>query len=97
MNPIFNNLTQEILENIEDQLDNNEVSTNEELWDFLVEELEMTAEQAMPPLPFAPNTWGKFFSLGTALYFKTRRSRLTRTIKRSNRTTCCFPSNNTYC
>lgn len=48
-------------------------------------------------LPFAPNTWGKSFSLGTALYFKTRRSRLTRTIKRSNRTTCCFLSNNTYC
>ena len=30
MNLIFNNLTQQILENIEDQLANNEVSTNEE-------------------------------------------------------------------
>jgi len=73
MNLIFNNLTQQILENIEDQLANNEVSTNEELWDFFVEELEMTAEQADgAACPYAPNTWGKSFSLGTAHYFKTR-------------------------
>ncbi|WP_254914032.1 hypothetical protein [Pseudomonas sp. SWRI22] len=96
MNPIFNNLTQEILENIEDQLANNEVSTNEELWDFFVEELEMTAEQADAAVALRHKYLGQIFSLGTALYFKTRRYRLTRTIKRSNRITFYFPSNNTY-
>jgi len=70
MNPIFNNLTQEILENIEDQLANNEVSTNEELWVFFVEELEMTAEQADAPAALRPKYLGDIFLTGHSPLFQ---------------------------
>lgn len=70
MNPIFNNLTQEILENIEDQLANNEVSTNEELWDFFVEELEMTAEQADAAVALRPKYLGQIFLTGHSPLFQ---------------------------
>lgn len=46
MNPVFANLSPQILSNIEDQLSNNEVSCNEEMVDFFIEELDLTLEQA---------------------------------------------------
>lgn len=46
MNAIFNNLSKQTLANIEDQLSNNEVSTDEELIDLFIEELELTLDQA---------------------------------------------------
>ena len=46
MNTIFNNLSKQTLTNIEDHLSNNEVSTDEELVDFFIEELELTLDQA---------------------------------------------------
>jgi len=70
MNLIFNNLTQQILENIEDQLANNEVSTNEELWDFFVEELEMTAEQADGAVALRPKYLGQIFLTGHSPLFQ---------------------------
>lgn len=36
MNAMFSNLSKQILANIEDQLSNNEVSTDEELVDFFI-------------------------------------------------------------
>ena len=70
MNPIFKNLTQEILENIEDQLANNEVSTNEELWDFFVEELEMTAEKADGAVALRHKYLGQIFLTGHSPLFQ---------------------------
>lgn len=46
MNPIFSNLSKQTLANIEDQLSNNEVSTDEELVDLFIDELELTLDQA---------------------------------------------------
>ncbi|QCI14095.1 hypothetical protein E6B08_23325 [Pseudomonas putida] len=46
MNPIFSNLSKQTLANIEDQLSNNEVSTDEELVDLFIEEMELTLDQA---------------------------------------------------
>lgn len=46
MNPIFSNLSKQTLSNIEDQLSNNEVSTDEELVDLFIEELDLTLDQA---------------------------------------------------
>ncbi|PWU32076.1 hypothetical protein DK254_00720 [Pseudomonas sp. RW407] len=46
MNPIFANLTPATLSHIEDQLSNNEVSPDEEMVDFFIEELGLTLEQA---------------------------------------------------
>ncbi|HDS1770252.1 hypothetical protein RTH46_09065 [Pseudomonas sp. zfem004] len=46
MNAIFSNLSKQTLANIEDQLSNNEVSTDEELVDLFIEELELTLDQA---------------------------------------------------
>ncbi|MBA6130007.1 hypothetical protein [Pseudomonas juntendi] len=46
MNAIFKSLTKQALANIEDQLSNNEVSTDGELIDFFIEALELTLEQA---------------------------------------------------
>lgn len=46
MNAIFASLTPEILSNVEDQLSNNEVSCDEEMVDFFIEELGLSLEQA---------------------------------------------------
>ena len=46
MNTIFSNLSKQTLANIEDHLSNNEVSTDEELVDLFIEELELTLDQA---------------------------------------------------
>lgn len=64
MNPTFNNLTTATLNNIEDQLANNEVSTNEELWDFFIEELGLTAEQADAAIALRPRYLGQIFLIG---------------------------------
>lgn len=61
MNPIFSNLTAAVLNNIDDQLANNEVSTDEELWDFFIEELDMTAEQADAAVALRSQYLGKSF------------------------------------
>lgn len=46
MNALFSNLTAQSLANIEDQLSNNEVSTDEELVDLFIEEFGLTLDQA---------------------------------------------------
>ncbi|MGJ3439099.1 hypothetical protein AAZU54_03730 [Pseudomonas sp. Je.1.5.c] len=46
MNALFSNLTAQTLANIEDQLSNNEVSTDEELVDLFIEEFGLTLDQA---------------------------------------------------
>lgn len=46
MHPIFRNLSVKILNHVEDHLANNQVSTDEELWDIFIEEFELKAEQA---------------------------------------------------
>ncbi|NWC83970.1 hypothetical protein HX798_27335 [Pseudomonas putida] len=46
MNAMFSHLSKQTLANIEDQLSNNEVSTDEELVDFFIEELDLTLDQA---------------------------------------------------
>jgi len=46
MNAIFSNLSKQTLANLEDQLSNNEVSTDEELVDLFIEEFELTLDQA---------------------------------------------------
>lgn len=52
MNAIFKNLSKQTLVNIEDQLSNNEVSTDEELVDLFIEELELTLDQAEAAIRF---------------------------------------------
>ncbi|SMF20069.1 MULTISPECIES: hypothetical protein [unclassified Pseudomonas] len=70
MNPIFNNLTTAVLDNIEDQLANNEVSTNEELWDFFIEELDITAEQADAAVALRSQYLGQIFMTGHSPLFQ---------------------------
>ena len=70
MNPIFNNLTTAVLDNIEDQLANNEVSTNEELWDFFIEDLDMTAEQADAAVALRSQYLGQIFMTGHSPLFQ---------------------------
>ncbi|MBW9242776.1 hypothetical protein [Pseudomonas paracarnis] len=69
MNPIFSNLSAAVLNNIDDQLANNEVSTDEELWDFFIEELDMTAEQADAAVAFRSQYLGKIFLTGHSPLF----------------------------
>ncbi|MBF8791600.1 hypothetical protein IRZ70_02120 [Pseudomonas monteilii] len=52
MNAIFRNLSKQTLANIEDQLSNNEVSTDEELVDLFIEALDLTLEQAEAAISF---------------------------------------------
>ena len=54
MNPVFKTLTTEILENVEDQLANNEDVQDGELWDFMVDELGLTGEQADAAMALRP-------------------------------------------
>ncbi|WP_439869992.1 hypothetical protein ACTACT_03085 [Pseudomonas syringae] len=54
MNPVFKTLTKAILENVEDQLANNEDADDGELWDFMVEELGLTGEQADAAVALRP-------------------------------------------
>lgn len=70
MNPIFSNLAPAVLNNIEDQLANNEVSTNEELWDFFIEELDMTAEQADAAVALRSQYLGQIFMAGHSPLFQ---------------------------
>ncbi|OSN71773.1 hypothetical protein [Pseudomonas syringae] len=54
MNPAFRTLTQRILENIEDQLVNNEEAHDGELWDLMVDELGLDADQADAAVALRP-------------------------------------------
>ncbi|HDS1775780.1 TPA: hypothetical protein QEM49_000239 [Pseudomonas putida] len=45
MNTIFSNLSKQTLANIEDQVSNNEVSTDEEPVDLFIEALKLTLDQ----------------------------------------------------
>jgi len=63
-------LTTAALNNIEDQFANADVSTNEELWDFFIEELDMTAEQADAAVALRPEYLGQIFLTGHSLLFR---------------------------
>lgn len=64
MNPIFANLTPEILSNVEDQLSNNEVSCDEEMVDFFMEELGLSLEQAEAAAAMRPQYLQLIFLTG---------------------------------
>ncbi|VXC23804.1 conserved hypothetical protein [Pseudomonas sp. 8Z] len=66
MNPLFTNLTPLTLENIEDQLANNDASSDEEMFDFLLEELDLTAEQAEAVIALRPQYIGRVFLSGNS-------------------------------
>jgi len=66
MNPLFANLTPLILENIEDQLANNDTSSDEEMFDFLLEELDLTVEQAEAAIALRPQYMGRVFLSGNS-------------------------------
>ncbi|MFJ3119613.1 hypothetical protein ACIPI6_24065 [Pseudomonas protegens] len=70
MNPIFNNLTAKTLDNIDDHLANNQVSTDEELWDLFIEELDLTAEQADAAVALRPQYWVRIFLKGHSPLFQ---------------------------
>lgn len=70
MNPIFNTLTHATLANIEDQLANNEVSVDEELWDFFVDDLGLTAEQADAAVALRPQYQREIFISGQSPLFQ---------------------------
>ena len=61
MNPIFNHLTAKTLDNIDDHLANNQVSTDEELWDLFIEDLDLTAEQADAAVELRAQYWVRTF------------------------------------
>lgn len=46
MNPLFSNLSEQTLSNVEEELSNNDSATNEELVDFFIEKLGLSLEQA---------------------------------------------------
>ncbi|MEE4678372.1 hypothetical protein V2K56_01780 [Pseudomonas alliivorans] len=54
MNPVFRPLAQRILENIEDQLVNHDEAHDGELWDLMVEELGLNADQADAAVALRP-------------------------------------------
>lgn len=54
MNPIFNNISQSTLANVEDQLVNNENAHDGELWDLMIDELGLSADQADLALTLRP-------------------------------------------
>ncbi|WP_458737150.1 hypothetical protein [Pseudomonas chlororaphis] len=69
MNPIFKHLTPAILANVDDQLTNNEVSDNEEMRNFFVDELGLTAEQADAAVALRPQYMGRIFLTGQSPLF----------------------------
>ena len=70
MNPIFTNLTPKILSDIEDHLTNNQVSTDEELWDLFIEELDLTAEQADAAVELRPKYLVRLYLKGYSPLFE---------------------------
>ena len=64
MNAMFSHLSKQTLANIEDQLSNNEVSTDEELVDFFIEELDLTLDQAEAAIPLRDQYRIKIFLEG---------------------------------
>lgn len=69
MRPIFQNLTPETMANVDDQLSNNEVSGNEEMRDFFIDELGLTAEQADAAVALRPRYMGQIFLIGKSPLF----------------------------
>lgn len=70
MNSIFRNLTAKTLDNIDDHLANNQVSTDEELWDLFIEDLDLTAEQADAAVELRPQYWVRTFLKGHSPLFQ---------------------------
>ncbi|MEE4178989.1 hypothetical protein [Pseudomonas viridiflava] len=64
MNPVFRTLTQGILENIEDQLVNNEEAHDGELWDLMVDEIGLDADQADAAVALRPLYRGRLYLAG---------------------------------
>lgn len=72
MNPLFQSLSAITLDNLEDQLANNEDASDEELFDFFLEELDLTAEQAEAAIALRPQYMGRLFLNGNSpLYQQT--------------------------
>lgn len=72
MNPLFQSLSAITLDNLEDQLANNEDASDEELFDFFLEELDLTAEQAEAAIALRPQYMGRLFLNGNSpLYQET--------------------------
>lgn len=72
MNPLFQSLPTITLGNLEDQLANNEDASDEELFDFFLEELDLSAEQAEAAIALRPQYMGQVFLNGNSpLYQET--------------------------
>ncbi|MEE4220280.1 hypothetical protein V2I93_04085 [Pseudomonas viridiflava] len=64
MNPVFRPLAQRILDNIEDQLVNHDEAHDGELWDLMVEELGLNADQADAAVALLPLYRGRLYQAG---------------------------------
>ncbi len=64
MNAIFSNLSKQTHAAFEEQLSNNEVSSNEELLDIFIEDLELTLEQAEAAVQLRSQYLTQIFLLG---------------------------------
>ena len=66
MNPLFHSLNAITLDNLEDQLANNDEASDEELFDFFLEELDLSAEQAEAAIALRPQYMGRSFLSGNS-------------------------------
>ncbi len=64
MNPLLHPLSATTLDNIEDQLANNDEASDEELFDFFLEELDLSAEQAEAAIALRAMYLGRVFLTG---------------------------------
>jgi hypothetical protein len=66
MNPLFSTLAANTLDAIEDQLANNDEFSDEEMFDFFLEELDLSAEQADTAIALRPQYPGRIFLNGNS-------------------------------
>lgn len=64
MTSIFTNLSQNILEHVEEQLSNDDVSSNEEMIDFFITELGLSAQQAVAAVALRTQYLQAIFLIG---------------------------------
>ncbi|RMO37246.1 hypothetical protein SAMN05216597_5246 [Pseudomonas cannabina] len=71
MHPLFMNIKKAILDIIEDQLTNNEEAPDAEIWNFLVDELDLTIEQADAAIAMRPRFRCEIFIAGQSPLYQT--------------------------
>lgn len=70
MNPLLHPLSASTLDNIEDQLANSDEASDEELFDFFLEELDLSAEQAEAAIALRELYMGRTFLRGQSPLFQ---------------------------